>query len=97
MSNEYKGIKYKGFVLHRVDQIRDFRVDQNHPGVYHDCGKRELSHYEILDPTENMGVYCCSSTLKEAKADVVKLLAILDMKSNEQKEWDKLDWTKPEE
>ena len=84
-------MKYRGFIIEPSYYVcSDFTIE-NGKIVPRKPTKKDIEYYNILDPMEDMKKYCAENTVKECKAEIDRLLQVLDMRSNAPSEWAKLD------
>ena len=83
-------MKYKGFIIEPHYTVgSDFTI-KNGEVVSRKPTKNDIEYYNIFDPMENMCKYCAENTIAECKAEIDRLLKVLNMKSNTAGEWSKL-------
>ena len=84
-------MKYKGFIIEPSYYIgSDFTI-KNDAVIPRKPTSKDIEYYNILDPMENMRKYCAENSIAECKAEIDRLLQVLNMKSNTPAEWAKLD------
>lgn len=85
-------MKYKGFIISPVYSIcADWDINKNGL-IYSKRPKvKDIEYYEILDPMENGRRYCAENSIAECKAEIDRLLVILNMKDNTPASWVKLE------
>ena len=84
-------MKYKGFIIEPHYTVgSDFTI-KNGAVIPRKPTKNDVEYYNILDPVENMRKYCAEDTIAECKAEIDRLLQVLNMKSNAPSEWVKLE------
>ena len=84
-------MKYKGFIVSPVYYVTaGWDIDKN--GVVYDKKKtaKDIEYYEILDPMENGKCHCAENSIAECKAEIDRLLLLLNMKDNTPASWAKL-------
>lgn len=86
-------MKYRGFDIVTVYHVgSDFIVNSNGVVKNRKPTRKDIAYYSITDPMENGRQYSGEDSIKEAKAEIDRLLdTVLHMKSNSKEEWDKLD------
>ena len=84
-------MKYRGFVIVPHFAVgSDFNI-RNGSIIARNPTKKDIERYDVLDPMENMRKHCSENSVIECKAEIDRLLSILNMKSNNPREWAKLD------
>ena len=84
-------MKYKGFIISPVYSIcADWKLDKNNIVVPKKKTAKDIEYYEILDPMENGKRYCAENSITECKAEIDRLLIVLNMKDNTPASWAKL-------
>jgi len=87
-------MKYKGFIVSPVYYVTaGWNIDKN--GVVYDKKKtaKDIEYYEILDPMENGKRYCAENSIAECKAEIDRLLTVLNMRDNTPASWAKMGET----
>ena len=85
-------MKYKGFIISPVYSIcADWKLDKNNTVISKKKTSKDIEYYEILDPMENGKRYCAENSITECKAEIDRLLIVLNMKDNTPASWAKLD------
>jgi hypothetical protein len=83
-------MKYKGFNIEPVYEW-DCKPDSNSlSGRWKDI-KGKIIYYEILDPMEGGGKFCCENTINECKETIDMVLQKMSMKDNTSKSWAQLE------
>lgn len=84
-------MKYRGFVIVPHFAVgSDFNI-RNGVVIARKPTKKDIEYYDILDPIEDMRKHCSEGSVAECKAEVDRLLSVLNMNSNSPSEWAKLD------
>lgn len=84
-------MKYKGFVILPSYTVgSDFKINKHNEVIDRKPTKKDIEYYVIYDPIENMNRWIAEFTVKECKHVIDNFLEAAKMKSNLQKEWDKL-------
>ncbi len=84
-------MRYRGFVIEPSYFVGSDFTLKNGQVIPRKPTKNDVEYYNILDPMENMRKYCAENTIAECKAEIDRLLQVLNMKSNAPSEWAKLD------
>ena len=84
-------MKYRGFIISPVYSIcADWKLDKNNTIVPKKKATKDIEYYEILDPMENGKRYCAENSIIECKAEIDRLLIVLNTKDNTPTSWSKL-------
>lgn len=84
-------MKYKGFIISPVYSIcADWKLDKHNTVVPKKKTAKDIEYYEILDPMEDDKRYCAENSISECKAEIDRLLIVLNMKDNTPTSWPKL-------
>ena len=83
-------MKYKGFIIEASYSVGSDFIIKNGAVIPRIPTKKDVEYYNVLDPMENMRKYCAENTIVECKAEIDRLLRVLNMKSNTPSEWAKL-------
>jgi len=84
-------MKYKGFIIEAVYNGDTFRERKNGTWVERKPTYKDIEYYDVIDPMTPGSIRCMVFyTLQEAKTEILKLLAKMNMPDNSPKSWDKL-------
>ena len=84
-------MKYKGFNIAPIYAPgSNFKVTKDARAIPRKPKKEDILYFEINDPMDGDKRWAAEKTIPECRAAINGLLNKIDMKSNSQKEWDKL-------